>query len=221
MNRTPATAALLYASLVATPVALADEALPGPVVPAPPQATCVFRQPWTPPASAHRSRVQSCQNPVPANRVALDDFECNLTGDAVKLRWWGVILSPQQLNRTYYVAFYDDDGQCNPNNLLYEACVLPQMQFVGFDCDNRRVYVFQTAIPPFAVTAGERYWLQISEDDQNSAHVGQDDFAWSGRQPVRLCNAIWQDANGEFGPLQDACNNQFDDLSFVIAVHAP
>lgn len=179
-----------------------------------------YRQPWTPPAPAHRSRVVSCDNPNIAGQVAFDDFGVPQSGETGRVRWWGVLLSPAQIGRSYYIAIYSDD-HCRPDSLLYETCVVPQVQFVGMDCTARSVYLFRAQIPSFAATAGERYWLQISEDDQLSAHVGQDDFAWSGRQPVRGCPAVTSDEEGEFDRITDQCNGQLDDLSFELLFKVP
>ncbi len=200
---------------VVTPALAEDDPVP-PGVP----VTCTYRQPWTPPATAYRSRVASCQDPTPADRVALDDWGCTNGGVAVRVRWWGQVLDQQQLDgRPYYIAFYSDSGDCKPEALLYETCVVPQVQFVGVDCTDRDVFQFRAAIPAFPVTAGEHYWIQISEVDAASANVGQDDFRWSGRQPARFCNAGQLDAAGEFhSPLVDACNGNIDDLSFSVKV---
>ena len=183
------------------------------------QPPCVFSQPWIPDWPAYESRVRSCVNPLPVNRVAMDDFECPTSGDAVGLRWWGVLtVKAQKKMRPYYVAIYDDDN-CKPGQLLYETCVVPKVKKLIMDCTDRRVFVFAAKIPAFPVAADERYWLQISEDDAGSARPGVDDFLWSGRRPQQLCAATQMDAGGVFYcPLMDPCFGKRNDLSFEIFV---
>lgn len=181
----------------------------------------VYRQRWTPPAAPHVSRVKSCENPVPDDRVAMDDFQVPFDGTAVQLRWWGAILDQDQIGRPYYVAIYSDID-CEPGDLLYETCVVPTGKCIAVDCSDHKVARFQTPIPAFEVHAGEHYWLQISEDDADSANVGQDDFLWSGRQPRRMCPAMQLGANGQVEqPLIDACNGLVDDLSFELVFQVP
>jgi len=176
-----------------------------------------YRQPWTPPAHSWEARVHSCANPIPFDLAAVDDFSFPKDGKIARLRWWGVLLDPNQANdHPYYVAIYSDNA-CAPDALLYEACVIPQVEFVDVDCHGDLVFVFSAKIPEFQVTADARYWIQISENDQQSANVGQEDFRWSGRQPVRGCEAGQIDSKGIFhAPLVDVCNDQRDDMSFVI-----
>ncbi len=184
---------------------------------------CVISQPWQPPRSSHRSRVFSCEQPGPDNLVAMDDFRCEQGGEAVRLRWWGVLLTPAQAeDRQYYIAIYEDNGECRPETLVYEACVKPQTQLIDVDCTGLDVYAFRARIPAFTVQAGQRYWLQISEDDADSATPGADDFRWSGRRPVNLCPALQVDAQGQaHGPIRDACDDAVVDLSFSLLVRQP
>lgn len=191
-------------------------------VPGAPPA-CVISQPWQPPRSSHRSRVVSCDQPFPDNLVAMDDFQCEQGGEAVRLRWWGVLLAPEQAeDRHYYIAIYEDNGNCRPDTLVYEACVKPKTQWIDVDCTGLDVYSFRARIPAFTVQAGQRYWLQISEDDSDSANPGFDDFRWSGRQPVNACPALQVDVEGQpHGPLRDACDDAVVDLSFSLIVRQP
>src|SRR5438270_3480650 len=65
-------------------------------------------QPWTPPWTSHISVVQSCQNPIPAPRVARDDWICWQSGNIIRIDWWGVVFVQQQLQLgRYYIAIYD------------------------------------------------------------------------------------------------------------------
>src|SRR5262245_11151349 len=59
-----------------------------------------YVQRWTPPRPAYESRVISCQQPVPAPgwRIAIDDWVCPKTGRIVRVDWWGIVLTQQQLN---------------------------------------------------------------------------------------------------------------------------
>ena len=178
---------------------------------------CRYFQPWSPPRAAHRSIVQSCAAPTPVDRVALDDFRCAQGGEIVRLRWWGEILDPEQLGpRRYYVAIYSDQD-CAPDELLYETCVVPQVRPVQLDCRETPVFHFRAPIPFFEIEANTRYWLQISEDDSDSANPGQDDFLWSGRRPLRACPAVQMDAAGSvYSPLIDPCFQTPNDLSFAL-----
>lgn len=195
-----------------------EDAAPAPV--APPEFV-KFSQPWTPPAAAFRSRVHSCANPIPRDRVALDDFEFEESGEIRRIRWWGVLLSPEQVDRPYYIAIYLD-VDCGPDQMIYETCVIPNVQPVDINCLNQSVFRFGAQIPPVAINAGEHYWLQISEIDALSANVGQDDFLWAGRQPAQMCNAIQHTNEGQvIDPLLDACNQLVDDLSFQLFLRLP
>lgn len=183
-------------------------------------AQCVWSQPWTNYRASHQSRVISCANPAPLFRVAMDDFQCNNGGVLVRVRWWGVLLTEAQRDKTYYIAIYDDSA-CTPTARVYEACVTPAVRRVALDCTQARVFRFSAAVPPFTLQAGTRYWLQISEDDAGSARVGVEDFRWQGRQPQVDCQAMQKDIEGvAFGPLLDGCNNQPNDLSFELAARA-
>jgi len=146
-------------------------------------------QNWTPPRGAVESRVLSCTNPAPLGRVAFDDWICPQTGPLIRVCWYGVVLTPGQLalGRRYYVAIYSHGGVCGPANLLYQTCVTPDYRrFCGFDCRQRRVFLFSAPIPPpvFTQTVGTHYWLQISEEDATSARVGVEDFRWSAHLPI-------------------------------------
>jgi hypothetical protein len=178
----------------------------------------LYRQPWRLQRASHSSIVESCATPTPMDLVALDDFEVDESGTVLRIRWWGVLLHPgQKFERPYYIAFYSDNGNCQPLDLLYEECVIPEVKRVGTDCNPDPVFRLSAPIPPFAVSSNTRYWLQISEDDSQSARQGVEDFRWSGRRPQRYCPAIQRDATGTiYTPLLDICDNQPDDLSFAL-----
>jgi hypothetical protein len=178
----------------------------------------LYSQPWRLHRASHSSIVESCTTPTPMDLAALDDFEVDEAGTILRVRWWGVLLVPgQRFNRPYYIAFYSDNGNCQPLNLLYEECVTPEVIRVGNDCNADPVFRLSAAIPPFAVSSNTRYWLQISEDDSGSARSGVEDFRWSGRRPQRYCPAIQRDSTGTiYTPLLDVCDNQPDDLSFAL-----
>lgn len=178
----------------------------------------LYRQPWRLHRASHSSIVESCATATPIDLVALDDFEVDEAGTVLRVRWWGVLLVPgQRFNRPYYIAFYSDNGNCQPLALLYEECVTPEVIRVGTDCNADPVFRLSAAIPSFPVSSNTRYWLQISEDDSGSARPGQEDFRWSGRRPQRYCPAIQRDSTGTiYTPLLDICDNQPDDLSFAL-----
>lgn len=186
---------------------------------APALAQCKFSQPWTWNRMSHRSIVFSCATPAPLDQVAMDDFECEHDATIKRLQWWGVLLDPAQGdNRPYYVAIYEDDGNCRPGALVYEECVIPRVRRVGADCRQDPVFLFSTGLNGFTVSGGQRYWLQISEDDAGSARIDVDDFRWSGRVPIRLCAALQRSDAGVYRqPLLDFCFEDFVDLSFRLA----
>ena len=211
MNRSKYRVLILAAGIIASLSAIAQ---------ADPPEFCTYSQPWTPPASSFRSRVVSCQNPQPMPRAAMDDFTCDEGGALGKVRWWGVLRTQQQVGRPYYIAIRSDNN-CQPDALLYETCVVPEVQYVNDDCLNKHVFLFSAQIQPFMVNAGERYWLEIAENDAQSAAQGQDDFRWSGHQPVEGCPALQRNAAGVFFELHDACNEMPSDLSFEVKIKVP
>lgn len=181
-------------------------------------AQCNVFQPWTKPSDSFTSIVRSCDQPVTPDRVAMDDFICREQGKLDRLRWWGVVFSREQaLRGSYYIAIYEDNGNCEPGNQVYKACVRPQVKLAGVDCKQNRVIQFDAALPnPFPVQAGVRYWLQISEDDSRSFRPGVEDFRWSGHQPVKECEALQIDTMGNIiQPLIDSCNQRPSDLAFA------
>lgn len=178
-----------------------------------PQATFTYRQPWTRPSAAFESRVFDCGAPRPSDLAAMDDFRPRRDGDLVGMRWWGVLLNGAQIGHPYYIAIYSD-VDCQPGDLLYETCLVPQTRPVGIDCLNQRVFEFRTPMPAFGVEAGKRYWLQISEADALSAQPGVNDFLWSGHQPVVGCRALQTPDYVTYRPLTDPCNQRTSDLAF-------
>lgn len=179
-----------------------------------------YVQPWTPRLASHESRVRSCSTPQPFAKVALDDWICGATGPIVRLHWWGVLSSPQQARRPFYVAIYATlPGACQPNPqaLLYSACVTPNyIRYRGTDCEGRRVYhmsaVFPTTQPFFVQQAGQHYWLQISEADEESIRPQLEDFRWSSHRYIKNCPAV--EAPPVTQPLFDACDGGEEDLAF-------
>ncbi len=180
----------------------------------------LFKQPWTPPAAAHRSRVVSCETPVPMDRVAFDDFGFHKSGNVVGVKWWGELFDSNQVGRPYYIAFYTD-SQCRPDTLIYETCVVPEVKFTGVDCTGANVCTFRAPLAGFTAAAKQRYWIQISENDAQSANPGQDDFRWSSHQPIRGCPAVQSGGDGEFHPIIDPCNQKHEDMAFELLLQAP
>ncbi len=180
---------------------------------------CIVNQPWDLTHASHTSIVRTCGLPTPAPLVAADDFKCRAGGTLTHVRWWGTLALTAQVGRPYYIAIRRDNGNCQPSDVLWSACVTPQAVSVGADCQGRRVFRFTAAVPPFAVVAGQKYWIQISEIDDRSARPGVEDFRWSGRQPLRLCPAAQiNGAGGILQPLIDPCDGAPDDLSFVLKI---
>ena len=192
-------------------------------------------QPWKAPNGAVESRVLTCTSPQPLNRIAMDDFQFAATTAIKKIRWWGVVLDPNQnqLTRTYYIAIWGNataggpcPGGCNPNTVLAFWCLKPSYAYAGLDCQNRKVYRFTVCLPApgFTALTATKYWLQISEIDTDSPRSGVEDFRWSGyRDPqetdhTRLCDAQQRDAGGAiFCTIADDCVPPVEtDLSFVL-----
>ena len=219
-----ATLSLLASLLLITPPlsVASSAAVPASATSAAPMDHCVYRQPWDGVHPSFPSHVRSCQQPVPARWVAMDDWHCDIDGEVRRIDWWGNVISPQQLERPYYIAIYADDN-CKPGALLYETCVQPKAKFVGFDCEQRRVYRFRTKVPGgFSVAAGERLWLQISADSEASVEPGAEVFRWSSRLPQRECfAAAMDDAGNLVCPLIEPCNQETVDLAFAVLVRAP
>jgi hypothetical protein len=191
-------------------------------------------QPWKAPNGAVESRVQTCTSPQPMQRIAMDDFQYSATTVIKKIRWWGVVLDPNQaqLNRRYYIAIWGNStagpcpAPCNPDSVLAFWCLQPTTAYAGLDCLNRTVYRFTVCLPGGGFTAltGTKYWLQISEIDSDSARTGVEDFRWSGyRDPqeadhTRLCDAQQRAAGGAiFCTIGDDCVPPVEtDLSYVL-----
>ncbi|MBX3119496.1 MAG: hypothetical protein KF784_10545 [Fimbriimonadaceae bacterium] len=182
----------------------------------------VWSQPWTRPLPAWTSVVRSCTNPKPYRLMALDDFMVNhhyVTLNTIV--YWGTVTNFAQLGRPMFYAIYKDNGNCQPdlNSMVWRDCLRPDWEFVDGDCQNMRVFRFKQALTvgnlPF-LTFG-KYWLQISEDDSQSANPNVPEFAWSSHQPVNLCPAVQFDSTGAIiQPLIDPCNGQKDDLAFEL-----
>ena len=191
-----------------------------------PLITWKYAQPWTAPWHSHESVVRDCNGtPVPFSPVAMDDWICTATGPIVRLRWWGTSPQPNQVpNRQFLIRIYSGTtASCQPGNLLYSVCVLATNQQVGIDCRDRRVIRFNANLPtPFTQTAGNRYWLQISEVDgvagaMQSPTLNAIDFEWSAHRNIKNCNARQRTPAGVFiVPLLDDCDMLQDDLSFVL-----
>ncbi len=182
----------------------------------------VWSQPWTFNLPSWQSVVRSCDVPKPMRMIALDDFE--VTTHYVTLNtivYWGTVRTGQQLGRPMYYAIYKDNGNCQPalSSLVWKDCLRPTYEFVDGDCLNQRVWRFKQALNSLnlpTLTYGH-YWLQISEDDSNSATPGVPEFSWSSHQRFNLCPAVQVDSNGVmYQPLIDPCNGDIDDLAFEL-----
>lgn len=194
-------------------------------------------QPWFPYPfpqgrwAAHESRVFSCEDPRPLNKIALDDWVCTRTGPIIRVDWWGTMpreFATAQAQRPFYVAIYPDNGNCQPvlQEPLYKRCVrVDVFKFAGVDCQNRPVFYFSAALPPmpgsnqpFIQQQGRRYWLQISEADRESVRPNVEDFRWSGHRSIKGCPALQASIGSQggitFNLLHDPCDEQRDDLAF-------
>jgi len=172
-------------------------------------------QPWTSPRGSHESRVISCTNAFPPTTglAAMDDWICPASGAITTVQWWGVVSTPAQRTRHYYIAIWSNSAAaCRPNVRIYQACVTPTSIAVGTDCRQRIVYRFTAPLPVpyFIQTTGTHYWLQVSEDDAGSVNPGAPDFRWSSHLPISpapLCPAVQLNGGGVFTqPILDDCN---------------
>lgn len=186
-------------------------------------------QPYTPPRATFESRVQSCQNPVPFARIAMDDWMCTKQGPILRIDWWGWLSAPAQGQRPFYIAIYPDQN-CQPAAApLCRVCVTPDIvRLVARDCDplvanppaggTHPIYFLSAALPvglctQFGTAANPQHlWLQISEADQESIRPGLEDFRWAGRRPIQVCPALQLPPLTQ--PLIDVCDGNIDDLSF-------
>jgi hypothetical protein len=165
--------------------------------------------------------------------MAFDDFVCTNSGPISWIRWWGVVLDPDeaQLNRRVYIAIHANTqgpcpplsavDPCNPGPRLAFWCVQPSHKYAGLDCLGRKVYRFTAPLaPPFTQTTGTHYWLTICEIDQESARPGLEDFRWSGFRvsataPYNHCPAQLIPPPGFDCDVTDDCPNP-SDLSFEL-----
>jgi hypothetical protein len=178
-----------------------------------------WNQPYTWPLASHESRVVSCEEPRPLEKVAMDDWVCTKTGPVVRVSWWGVLLDAAQYSKrwSYYIAIYRNiPGTCQPEREpIYRACVRPDViRYTGrWDCRQNRVFYFSARLPtPFQQRIQQHYWIQISEADWESARPGKEDFRWSAHREVKQCRAGQSPPWTQ--PLIDACDGGVVDLAF-------
>lgn len=182
----------------------------------------IWTQPWTAPLPSWLSVVRSCDSPKPLRLIALDDFMIESHYATIQtIVYWGTVRDYNQLGRPMYYAIYKDNGNCQPamDSLIWKDCLKPEFEFVDGDCLNQRVWRFKQALNPLNLPFlfYGKYWLQISEDDSNSANVGRPEFAWSSHQDYLLCPAVQVDSTGAiYQPLVDPCNGGKDDLAFEL-----
>jgi len=185
-------------------------------------AQLLYSQPYTPKQSSFESRVGNCAEHRPFKRQALDDWIATVNSPVTKIEWWGTLTNPAQASKMFFVAIYKHDPATNKpamGSLIAQRCVVPQAVYVGTDCKGMRVFKFTAkfAVGWFNQTAGQHYWLNVSESDKESAKQLVEDFRWSGRRPIKNAPAVQFTSAGTFIPsLVDVCDNLRDDLSFNI-----
>ena len=163
------------------------------------------------------SVVQSCANPIPQPLLAADDFGFLDNFQINHIKWWGTVSDVAQLARAYNIRIFGNNmGQPN-GNVLFQRCVVPtQTAFVGVDCEGNDVYAFYVQLAnPIPSNAGH-FWISIAESDAASVNVGQTDFQWSGRRPIRLSAAGQSNGGAWLSPLVDPCDQGNDDLAFCL-----
>lgn len=180
-----------------------------------------WSQPWTYNLPSWLSVVRSCDNPKPFKLIALDDFQIPNDTVVTTIVYWGTVTDFAQLGRPMYYAVYKDNGACQPdmNALVWRDCLKPDWEYVAPDCMGRRVFRFKQGLNIFNLLyhGGEKLWLQISEDDEESSRPGAPQFGWSSHQKVNLCPAVQVDYNSViYQPLIDPCNGAKDDLAFEL-----
>lgn len=187
-------------------------------------------QRWIPRLASFSSIVQNCNGTqYTFAPVAMDDFLCTKDGPLVRMEWWGTMdLATLPVQRRFFIQIWGHSGtSCRPTQPLWKGCVNATYKVVGTDCQQRRVYQFAANLPQpwFVQTAGNRYWVQISELDNgnpagsppSSPRIGQVDWRWSGHRNIKNCPAGQFTAAGAFiSPLLDPCDQQPDDLAFRI-----
>jgi hypothetical protein len=108
-----------------------------------------------------------------------------------KVKGWGTLSHPSQRKRPFQIAIYRQDPNCRPpyGVPIYRVCVRAHARFVGYDCNGKRVWHFRAYLPApyFQQTAGQKYWLMITEIDSASIRPGQTDFEWSGHAACQSC----------------------------------
>lgn len=171
-------------------------------------------QPWHYPDGSEQggSRVLNCPVPLSAvppivGHIALDDFQCELTGPITWVKWAGVLPNgAAQRFRRFYIRIWNHvTTACTPcgapgTPLASGWCIVPHSRVIGVDCLGRQVYGFYAPLsPPFTQTAGQHYWLQISEIESGESITADVDFEWATYHPTSvlpLCPAMWISAGG-------------------------
>jgi len=185
-------------------------------------------QPWSTPNGAVESIVNNCADHVPYPRVAMDDFQYTANTNFNWIRWWGVVTNAVQLDKPYYIAIWSTGtvgpcpAPCKTGVVLQSWCLTPSHRTAGTDCQNRTVYRFQVSLPApgFTALANTKYWLQISEIDDNSFLRFATDFWWSGYRDLKLCDAQQRTAAGVVScTIFDDCPNpKRTDLAYVLGL---
>ncbi|HEY0867371.1 MAG TPA: hypothetical protein VGE01_08335 [Fimbriimonas sp.] len=170
------------------------------------------------------SRVDDCFPTKLRKMAVVDDFRA--TGRPVKrVVWWGTVLSREQLQYPFLIAFYKEVPEsCKPNleKVIYQ-CVPARASLAGYDCNKRRIWKFVADLPFWFVGAeGEKHWIQISEIDTRSWRVGYSDFRWAFhlRSPNysswNTCAALGFDPALNLFNITDPCTKEARDMAFQL-----
>jgi hypothetical protein len=200
-----------------------------------------YSQSWDKRSPAFDSFSERCNTPSSSLSRVTDDWIASATVPVKGLRWWGTSGDADRPASNFTVLIWQANPvQCTPQIfplggpvLLASWCVEAVRRPVGTDCDGKIVYEFTACLNPqgFMQFEGERYWLQISENDKpgeagdgspagGSSIPGLVEFRWSGVEGVRNCPALQFDplyniiAQPLFG-TSGQCEGQYD-LAFEL-----
>ncbi|HEY0867750.1 MAG TPA: hypothetical protein VGE01_10240 [Fimbriimonas sp.] len=164
--------------------------------------------------------------PTKAARIAIvDDFIAS--GKTVKtVVFWGTVSYLAQVQYPFLIAFRKNNPTqtCRPymTTFIYQ-CVPVRATQAGVDCYGRKVMKFVAQLPFWFIGAsGEKYWIQISERDDQSVRPGYNDFRWSfhlrtpNYKSWDSCPALGFDPALTLFEVRDSCEKSAKDMAFEL-----